>query len=115
MNVWGEDHNEQKRRDMAFEQMLIQGLSAQLGKNPSEVADVYELIELLPEERRLFYGTLTRTNTEYGRAWMTKYQGKYYLQYAAAGTEYNIYPDGVYEADHPLGPFTLAKKQSVFI
>ena len=48
-------------------------------------------------------------------AWMTKYQGKYYLQYAAAGTEYNIYPDGVYEADHPLGPFTLAKKQSVFI
>lgn len=105
----GEDHNEQKRSDMAFEQMLIQGLSAQFGKNPSEVADVYELIELLPEERRLFMERLLGPTPNMEGAWMTKYQGKYYLQYAAAGTEYNIYPDGVYEADHPLGPFTLAK------
>lgn len=42
-------------------------------------------------------------------SWMTKYQGKYYLQYAFAGTQYNIYGDGVYEAEHPLGPFILAK------
>ncbi len=41
-------------------------------------------------------------------AWMNKYQGKYYLQYAFAGTQYNTYGDGVYEANHPLGPFTLA-------
>lgn len=40
-------------------------------------------------------------------AWMTKYQGKYYLQYAFAGTEYNIYGDGVYVGDSPLGPFHL--------
>lgn len=40
-------------------------------------------------------------------AFMTKYQGKYYLQYACPGTQYNTYADGVYVGDAPLGPFTL--------
>ncbi|MBX9720544.1 MAG: family 43 glycosylhydrolase [Candidatus Obscuribacterales bacterium] len=38
-------------------------------------------------------------------SWMNKFNGKYYLQYGAPGTEYNVYGDGVYVADHPLGPF----------
>lgn len=42
-------------------------------------------------------------------AFMTKYHAKYYLQYACPGTEYNTYADGVYVADHPLGPYTLQK------
>ena len=42
-------------------------------------------------------------------AWMDKHDGKYYLQYAFSGTQYNIYGDGVYISDSPLGPFTLAK------
>lgn len=42
-------------------------------------------------------------------AWMDKYQGKYYLQYSSPGAEYNVYSDGVYVSDKPLGPFTLAK------
>lgn len=37
--------------------------------------------------------------------WMTKYNGKYYLQYGAPGTEINVYADGVYVADEPLGPY----------
>ncbi len=37
--------------------------------------------------------------------WMTKFGGKYYLQYAAPGTEFNVYGDGVYVGDSPLGPF----------
>jgi xylan 1,4-beta-xylosidase len=41
-------------------------------------------------------------------AWMTKYRGRYYLQYGAPGTEYNVYANGVYTADDPLGPFTYA-------
>jgi len=41
-------------------------------------------------------------------AWMTKINGKYYLQYAAPGTEYKSYCDGVYVSDKPLGPFKLA-------
>src|SRR6218665_220622 len=38
-------------------------------------------------------------------SWMTKYNGKYYLQYAAPGTEFKGYGDGVYVSDKPLGPF----------
>ena len=36
---------------------------------------------------------------------MTKHDGKYYMQYAAPGTEFNVYADGVYVADNPLGPY----------
>lgn len=39
-------------------------------------------------------------------AYMTKHDGKYYLQYATPGTEANVYSDGVYTGEHPLGPFT---------
>ncbi|MEO6151426.1 MAG: family 43 glycosylhydrolase [Mucilaginibacter sp.] len=39
-------------------------------------------------------------------AWMTKNNGKYYLQYGAPGTEFSGYADGVVVGDNPLGPFT---------
>ncbi len=39
-------------------------------------------------------------------AWMTKHNGKYYLQYASPGTEVKVYGDGVYVSEKPLGPFT---------
>ncbi len=42
-------------------------------------------------------------------AWMNKQNGRYYLQYACPGTQYNTYSDGVYEGGSPMGPFTLAK------
>jgi hypothetical protein len=38
-------------------------------------------------------------------AWMTKNNGKYYLQYGAPGTEFSGYADGVVVGDDPLGPF----------
>jgi hypothetical protein len=38
-------------------------------------------------------------------SWMTKYNDKYYLQYASPGTEFKIYGDGVYTSDSPMGPF----------
>jgi xylan 1,4-beta-xylosidase len=41
-------------------------------------------------------------------AWMTKHKGKYFLQYGAPGTEYNVYANGTYVGDDPLGPFTYA-------
>ena len=41
-------------------------------------------------------------------AWMTKHGGRYYLQYGAPGTEYNVYANGTYVGDDPLGPFTYA-------
>ncbi|TDW99947.1 family 43 glycosylhydrolase [Dinghuibacter silviterrae] len=39
-------------------------------------------------------------------AWMAKHNGKYYLQYAAPGTEFSGYADGVVVGESPLGPFT---------
>ncbi|MBC8065817.1 MAG: family 43 glycosylhydrolase [Chlorobia bacterium] len=39
-------------------------------------------------------------------AWVTKHDGKYYLQYGAPGTEFSGYGDGVYTSDKPLGPWT---------
>jgi hypothetical protein len=41
-------------------------------------------------------------------AWMTRHGGRYYLQYAAPGTEYNVYANGTYVGDAPLGPFHYA-------
>jgi len=38
-------------------------------------------------------------------SWMTKHNGKYYLQYGAPGTEFSGYADGVVVGDDPLGPF----------
>jgi len=41
-------------------------------------------------------------------AWMNRHDGTYYLQYAAPGTQYNVYATGVYTGRHPLGPFHYA-------
>lgn len=38
-----------------------------------------------------------------------KYNGKYYLQYAAPGTQWRNYGDGIYVSDSPLGPFTYVE------
>ena len=46
-------------------------------------------------------------------AWMTKHNNKYYLQYGAPGTEFNVYANGAYVGDHPLGPFTYAPNNPV--
>ena len=50
-------------------------------------------------------------NDDYTNGWnegpcMIKYKGKYYLHYAAPGTEFRTYGDGMYVSDKPLGPFT---------
>jgi len=42
-------------------------------------------------------------------AWMDRFGDRFYLQYAFAGTQYNIYGDGVFVSDSPLGPFALAE------
>lgn len=51
------------------------------------------------------FNELTRNGWNEG-AWMTKYNNRYYLQYASPGTEFKTYADGVYSSDSPLGPFT---------
>ncbi len=46
-------------------------------------------------------------------AWMTEQGDRYYLQYAAPGTEYNVYANGTYVGDAPLGPFRYARYNPV--
>ncbi|HRU19149.1 MAG TPA: family 43 glycosylhydrolase [Kiritimatiellia bacterium] len=38
-------------------------------------------------------------------SWMNKHGGKYYYQYAAPGTEFDTYGDGVCVSRSPMGPF----------
>ena len=64
--------------------------------------------QLPPEVKPLIRGMFTNMPYIEG-AWMDKHCGKYYLQYACPGTQYNTYSDGVYVSDGPLGPFTLAE------
>lgn len=45
--------------------------------------------------------------------WLTKHNNKYYMEYGAPGTEFNVYADGVYVADNPLGPYTYQKHNPV--
>ncbi len=40
--------------------------------------------------------------------WMMKHKNTYYLEYGAPGTQWNVYADGVYTSDNPLGPFEYA-------
>ena len=46
-------------------------------------------------------------------AWLTKYNHTYYLQYAAPGTELNVYADGVYTSTSPLGPYRYAPNNPI--
>ena len=62
---------------------------------------------LPPDVKPLIRGMFTKRPYIEG-AWMDKHEGRYYLQYATPGTQYNTYSDGVYISDSPLGPFVLA-------
>jgi len=45
--------------------------------------------------------------------WMNKYNGKYYLQCALPGTEWDTYADCCFVGDTPLGPFTYCDNSPV--
>ncbi len=40
--------------------------------------------------------------------WVEKYNGTYYLQYSASGTQWKTYAEGYYTSKSPMGPFTYA-------
>jgi xylan 1,4-beta-xylosidase len=64
-------------------------------------------------ERKADYNNDMKESPWIEGSWMTKRNGKYYLQYSAPGTEFKSYNDGLYTADKPLGPFTLAKHNPI--
>lgn len=59
-------------------------------------------------ERSGDYNEDKSTNPWIEGSWMTKHNGKYYLQYAIPGTQFKSYCDGLYISDKPLGDYTLA-------
>ncbi len=74
---------------------------------------VKPLISLVPEdhgwERFGEYNDNTFLQPFMEGAWMTKYNGKYYLQYGGPGTEFSGYADGVYVSEKPLDLFSYQK------
>ncbi len=64
---------------------------------------------MVPEEVKPLIRGMFSNRPYIEGAWMDKHCGRYYLQYAAPGTQYNTYSDGVYVSDSPLGPFELAR------
>jgi xylan 1,4-beta-xylosidase len=46
-------------------------------------------------------------------SWVTKRNGTYYWQYAAPGTQYKSYADGLFTATSPTGPWTYADNSPV--
>ena len=95
---FGEDHCERPKTEAEID-ALFESFLRDCGENADRIPQ-----ESLPVIRATFAGMPYIEG-----AWMTKHNGKYYLQYACPGTELNIYADGVYEGDSPLGPFRLAK------
>ncbi len=94
----GVDNSEFPRSEDEIE-MMFQGFLKQSGRTIDQVPEHY---------RSAIRGMFTRRPFIEG-PWMEKHNGKYYLQYACPGAEFNVYADGVYTSDNPLGPFTLQK------
>lgn len=65
--------------------------------------------DVLPPKYRIMIQGMFSEKPYIEGAWMNKHEDRYYLQYACTGAEYNVYGDGVYVSDSPLGPFTPAE------
>ena len=94
----GDDHCLAPRTDEEAEAMFQAALKA---RGMTE--------DMLPEGLRATARGIFTNRPYIEGPWMNKHNGRYYLQYASPGTQYNVYNDGVYEGPTPLGPFTPAK------
>ncbi|MEM9673136.1 MAG: family 43 glycosylhydrolase [Bacteroidota bacterium] len=90
----------------------IRARTLDVDKNFRPGEEVHELFNLQPEQHGWERFGENHADTVLGGyiegPWMTKHGDKYYLQYAAPGTEFNVYGDGVYVSDAPLGPYEYA-------
>lgn len=134
--IWGVEMNPETMEPIGEKVPLIYGRETELGyERPGdngqavkESSVVYQHLKHMfnPETNRIEFpggmqdmggysaDAMTKMFLSIGRpyiegAFMTKHDGRYYLQYACPGTQYNTYSDGVYVGDAPLGPFTLQK------
>lgn len=78
------------------------------------ISKIHDVLMLIPEEHGWERFGMNNDDEVTLRpftegAFVTKHNGKYYLQYGAPGTEFKVYADGVYVSDSPLGPFVYQK------
>lgn len=104
----GENHHYDSGKNDVL-QLLKEHMVNLMGYNPEEIQDVTPAILAAPEEQRPMLEAASSDAPYIEGAWMTKHQNRYYLQYACPGAEYNVYSDGVYVGDSPLGPFTICE------
>lgn len=90
----------------------IEGIELDPSNNLETIGDPVTLITHNPDK----YGWEVRgRNNNSGKngynegPCIVKHKGKYYLHYAAPGTEYRNYGDGIYISDKPLGPYTYVE------
>jgi len=126
--IWGVELDPQTMQPISEKRVLVEGHpfevgyervgedNSQLPASEAEIDAAYAAFhkrqgiseDQVPEQvKPLIRGMFSRKPYIEG-AWMDKQNGKYYLQYACPGTQYNTYSDGVYVSSSPLGPFTLA-------
>ncbi|MCM1174571.1 MAG: family 43 glycosylhydrolase [Blautia sp.] len=101
----GEDHHYDPNGSHIV-QLLKAQMAQQLGCSPEEITDITPAIEATPEKYRPLLKAALSDDPYIEGAWMTKHDGRYYLQYASPGTQFNIYNDAVYAGASPLGPFS---------
>ena len=127
--IWGVELNPDTMMPMGEKRVLVEGHPFEIGyerfgednsllpASEAEIDAAYAAFhkrqgiseDQVPEDLKpLIRGMLSRRPYIEG-AWMDKQDGRYYLQYACPGTQYNTYSDGVYVSDGPLGPFALAE------
>lgn len=127
--IWGVELDPQTMYPIGEKRVLVEGHpfeigyervgadNSQLPASEAEIDAAYAAFHKrqgIPEDqvpehlKPLIRGMFSRRPYIEG-AWMDKHNGKYYLQYATPGTQYNTYSDGVYISDSPLGPFSLAE------
>ena len=104
----GEDHRYDPNGSHIV-QLLKAQMAQNLGCSPEEITDITPAIEATPEKYRPLLKAALSDAPYIEGAWMTKHDGRYYLQYACPGTQFNIYNDAVYEGSSPLGPFTVCR------
>lgn len=90
-----------ERREVVSQDIAIHGWER---NNKWENFD--DKYKMFPDTPESYARTEWKTSYMEG-AYLTKWDGKYYLQYAAPGTELSSYGDGCHVADHPLGPYTF--------
>ena len=126
--IWGVELDPQTMQPIGEKRVLVEGHPFEVGyervgednsqfpASEAEIDAAYEAFhkrqgiseDQVPEQvKPLIRGMFSRKPYIEG-AWMDKQNGRYYLQYACPGTQYNTYSDGVYVSSSPLGPFTLA-------